>query len=303
MRTVIETSLPTNEITTSLLGTPVFVNSGIIKAVSPGGEKISVGRIDYEEFDEENSQYVFSPFWDIIDGLSSKVFQGIPGIKAELRLAHYYRVNYTPVFITERTPSKNREDLWELLDDVGLDYYDRFEWLLRTNTRCANDNLIVERLRSGVRTFHYSKGIHTSDIQYGDTVIVSDFTQLATTAPKLIKTVLELLYAGTNICDESGEVVITAKERTVAILLLSAQAELMATNRRETQSVGIKKAKAQGKYIGRKPIEVNALVMKEVVTQLDDKIISVPMAMKRLGLTSRSTFYRKLKAFNAKVAG
>ena len=56
-----------------------------------------------------------------------------------------YRVNMMPYFISERTPSEKREDLWELLEEVGLDYYDRFEWLLRTNMRCGTDNLIVER--------------------------------------------------------------------------------------------------------------------------------------------------------------
>ena len=63
----------------------------------------------------------------------------------DLRLEKYYRVNYIPTSIAERTPSENREDLWELLESVGLDYYDRFEWLLRTTMRAANDNLIVER--------------------------------------------------------------------------------------------------------------------------------------------------------------
>lgn len=28
---------------------------------------------------------------------------------------------------------------------VGLDYYDRLEWLIRTDLRAAIDNLIVER--------------------------------------------------------------------------------------------------------------------------------------------------------------
>ena len=79
--------------------------------------------------------------------MPANVFAGIPGIKMEKRLSSYYRVNYEPVFITERTPSKNREDLWELLESVGLDYYDRLEWLIRTPMRAANDNLIVERMR------------------------------------------------------------------------------------------------------------------------------------------------------------
>ena len=93
----------------------------------------------------KNFNYIISPLWDIIDVLSPKVFQGIPGIDMELRLEHYYRVNYVPVFITERTPGESREDLWELLESVGLDYYDRLEWLIRTNLRAAIDNLIVEK--------------------------------------------------------------------------------------------------------------------------------------------------------------
>ena len=116
---------PKNKITTPLTGTPYYVNSGIIKAVMKSGEKISVAQIDYQEFDEENFQYVIIPYWDIIDGLPASVFQGLPGIDMELRLDHYYRVNYIPVFITERTPSENREDLWEILETVGLDYLSR----------------------------------------------------------------------------------------------------------------------------------------------------------------------------------
>lgn len=111
-----------NEYTTPIKEVPIYRNSGIIKAVTKENEKIQVGRITYEEFENEEFQYIISPFWPIIDTLSTRVFQGIPGIDMDLRLDHYYRVNYVPVFITERTPGSSREDLWELLDSVGLDY-------------------------------------------------------------------------------------------------------------------------------------------------------------------------------------
>lgn len=75
-----------------------------------------------------------------------------------LRLEHYYRVNYVPVFMTERTPGESREDLWELLESVGLDYYDRLEWLIRTNLRAAIDNLIVERARDERKKRRFQKG-------------------------------------------------------------------------------------------------------------------------------------------------
>ena len=143
--------------TTPILEKPSYRNSGIIKAVTASGEKIQVARIDYESFENEEFQYIISPFWDIIDVLSPKVFQWIPGIDMELRLEHSYRVNYVPVFITERTPGESREDLWELLESVGLDYYDRLEWLIRTNLRAAIDNLIVERARDERKKRRFQK--------------------------------------------------------------------------------------------------------------------------------------------------
>lgn len=109
------------------------------------GNKYAVGRVDLERFDDQNFQYVFTPEWSVIDTLPSSIFQGIPGLDMSMRLERYYRVNMTPYFISERTPSESREDLWELLEAVGLDYYDRFEWLLRSDMRCGTDNLIVER--------------------------------------------------------------------------------------------------------------------------------------------------------------
>lgn len=134
-----------NKITTPLTGKIQYINSGIIKAVKSDGEKISVGKIEYQKFEDNSYQYIITPFWNVINLLPTNVFAGIPGIKMEKRLDQYYRVNYEPVFIKERTPPPNREDLWELMESVGLDYYDRLEWLIRTPMRAANDNLIVER--------------------------------------------------------------------------------------------------------------------------------------------------------------
>ena len=89
MRAVVRDWQPRNRITTPLAGTPSYVNSGIIKAVMKSGEKISVAQIDYQEFDEENFQYVISPYWESVDGLPASVFQGILGIDMDLRLEMY----------------------------------------------------------------------------------------------------------------------------------------------------------------------------------------------------------------------
>ncbi|MBO4357950.1 MAG: hypothetical protein J5813_07290 [Candidatus Methanomethylophilaceae archaeon] len=70
---------------------------------------------------------------------------GIPGLNLELRREKYIRRNMEPVFMTERSPSRNRVDVWDLMKDVGLDHYDRLEWLIRTDTRYTGDDLYVIR--------------------------------------------------------------------------------------------------------------------------------------------------------------
>ena len=137
MRPVTHDYQSLNEYTLPLQGKPYYRSSGIIYAVDRSGNKYAVGRVDLERFDDQNFQYVFTPEWSVIDTLPSSIFQGIPGLDMSMRLERYYRVNMTPYFISERTPSESREDLWELLEAVGLDYYDRFEWLLRTDMRCG----------------------------------------------------------------------------------------------------------------------------------------------------------------------
>ena len=166
-----------NEYTNPLSGKPYYRNSGIIYAVDRSGDKYAVSRVDFERFDEQNFQYIFSPEWSVIDTLPASIFQGIPGLDMSFRLERYYRVNMTPYFISERTPSEGREDLWELLDEVGLDYYDRFEWLLRSNMRCGTDNLIVERAEAPRRIIFESIDLLPANLQPSDCVSIKGIIQ------------------------------------------------------------------------------------------------------------------------------
>ena len=285
---------PINRITTPLAGVPTYVNSGIIKAVMKSGEKISVAQIDYQEFDEENFQYVISPYWEIVDGLPASVFQGIPGIDMDLRLKDYYRVNYIPTFIAERTPSESREDLWELLESVDLDYYDRFEWLLRTNMRAANDNLIVERRRIEETVGQFTSGI-ISGLQYGDKVIVESMESIADTTAGLIDGMFNIVTSGIDVVTESGQVLVDAMTRAAMIPYMVAQRIMSRRERISHQQAGIEQAKKDGKYAGRKPTPVDENVLRQVAKELDEGIITVEEAMKRTKINSRSTFYRKLR--------
>lgn len=297
MRSVISNWQPKNKITTPLVGSPSYVNSGIIKAVMKSGEKISVAQIDYQEFDEENFQYVIKPFWEIIDGLPTSVFQGIPGIDMELRLEQYYRVNYIPTFIMERTPSENREDLWELLESVGLDYYDRFEWLLRTTMRSANDNLIVERKRMKKTIERYEQyTCKTLEmLQYGDQIIVDSMESISNTSAAFTEGMFTVVMNGIDIINQSGEVLVDTMTRAAMVPFMITHRILAKREHASNRRVGIEQAKKDGKYTGRKPIEVDEKVLRQVYQELKNNLITLEEAMKRTKISSKSTFYRKIR--------
>lgn len=138
MRAVVRDWQPRNRITTPLAGTPSYVNSGIIKAVMKSGEKISVAQIDYQEFDEENFQYVISPYWEIVDGLPASVFQGIPGIDMDLRLEKYYRVNYIPTFIEREHHLKIKKIYGRFLNQLA--------WIIMADLNGCSEQQCVRQM-------------------------------------------------------------------------------------------------------------------------------------------------------------
>lgn len=61
------------------------------------------------------------------------------------------------------------------------------------------------------------------------------------------------------------------------------------------QEAGIEQAKKDGKYTGRKRIAVDSKLLQQIASDFDARKISEAEAMKRLGISSRSTFYRRLR--------
>ncbi|MBQ8637787.1 MAG: recombinase family protein [Lachnospiraceae bacterium] len=284
-----------NIYTTPLDGIPYNRSSGIIYAVDQHGCRYAVGQVDLERFDEQNFQYIFSPEWSVIDALPASIFQGIPGLDMSLRLERYYRVNMTPHFILERTPGEGREDLWELLEAVGLDYYDRFEWLLRTDMRCGTDQLIVERAVEP-RCFVIGEGcLLPDDLQPGDRVEMKSMREMADTNRQLRLLLMQVLRSGAQIWDQSEERKLSKEECSILLKLLLVQGELEGRHNREQRAEGIERAKQEGKYTGRKRIAVDWNLLRQVSEEFEQKKVTEEEAMKRTGISSRSTFYRRLK--------
>ena len=63
----------------------------------------------------------------------------------------------------------------------------------------------------------------------------------------------------------------------------------------ENRRTGIEKAKKSGRYTGRKPIEVDKEILRQVNWERKEGMISIEEAMRRTKIKSKSTFYRKIR--------
>ncbi len=287
----------TSEYTRPLVGTPYYRNVGIIKVYDRYNRKYNVGEIIFERFDDQNYQYIIKPYWQFIDHIPNGLFQGIPGIDMDLRREFYYRVNMTPAFISMRTPSRSRENVRELMRSVGLDYYDRFEWLLRSEMRCGDDNLLVVRKPSDNQRISDWNQIRNRHLHSDDIVELDRLCGIQSSNAKLIEDMFSLLQSGAQIYVASEDRYIDNGERRAMLYLLRNMLECVDQNKRIRREEGIEKAKRNGRYTGRKPIEVDERLLKQTAIAFLNNSISEKEAMDKLNINSRSTFYRKIKKF------
>ena len=121
---------------------------------------------------------------------------------------------------------------------MDLDYYDRFEWLLRTKMRAANDNLIVERRRTNKTVVHFTSDI-IANLQYGDKVIVESMETIADTTAELTDVMFNIVTSGIDVVAENGEVLVDAMARADMIPYIVAQRIMSHRERLSHQQAGI----------------------------------------------------------------
>lgn len=290
--------MDTKEYTTPLSGTPYFRSVGIIKAIDKMNYQYNIGEVSYERFDDQNFQYVFQPYWKLIEYLSEDVFDGIPGIDTSIKRERYYRVNMTPSFISKRTPSESREDVRELLEEVGLDYYDRFEWLLRTDKRCGDDNLFVVRKRIEPVEFDCVNDEMMNQIQPGDRIVLANLSDIAAKRSQFASTLFRLMQSGATIHIKEDNIILSIDNCDPLYILerlMRYEKEYMV----RMQKIGIEKAKSEGKYRGRQRIVVDEFVFKDIVVQFERGLLTEKQAIEYCGI-SRSTFYRRMREYKNK---
>ena len=240
-----------------------------------------IARIEYTERADESFTYVFKPFYDVIDLLSPPVFQGIPGLDLDLKKPKYVRENIIPVFISERAPNKNREDLWQLLESVDMKYLNQLEWLIRTKLRYSGDRLYVKRFTAG----DVKQCIELSEPE--------EHERAKTVCKKILKAICyghDVKASGYSIDDSN-------RKAFYSLLISLYRTEIDYPKKKRLE--GIKKSAAEGNYHGRQRIQIDEIKIAEIFDGFRRGKISELKALEILGI-SRSTFYRRLKERDAK---
>ena len=284
----------TSEYTRPLTGKPYYRNAGIIKVYDRNNNRYSVGEIVFERYDDQNYQYIIKPYWNLIKSIPNGIFQGIPGIDMDLRYDTYYRVNMTPEIISMRTPSESRENVRQLMASVGLDYYDRFEWLLRSESKCGDDNLMIVRKYDRTNKALSISEINDINLSPEDTLNIHSLNELSSGRSSIVKYVYQILQSGVRVYITSENRFLEENERVIMLYLLSNMLEGINNANMSNRKKGRELAKKSGRYTGRKPIEVNEKLLRSVSKDLRTHLISEEEALQQLAL-SRATFERKLK--------
>ena len=253
-----------------------YYSRGLIVVKDKFNISYLLSKIEYFYNEDETFKYVFTPSYSTISLLKSDIFQGLPGLNLDIKKEKYERINRVPVFISERVPNKNREDYYELLKEVNMEYMDPIEYLIRVKGQYFGDPYFV--------------------IAYKDKEKIDlDNLKGKYTNTELIKIILDNIAIGNDII--FNDTLINDDNRKLIYDILIKLYKRSVTYKKEKQLEGISLAKINGKYKGRKRIEIDVINFLNYLNKINNKEITVKEACKNLGITI-DKFYREKKRIN-----
>ena len=131
-------------------------------------------------------------------------------------------------------------------------------------------------------------------VRVGDIVIVESISRIARNTRDLLSIISELTEKGVEFVSLKESIDTTTPQGRFMLTVFGALAELERENILERQREGIEIAKAEGKYKGRKPVEVDTELFKTVCKRWRTGEITATAAMNEVGLKP-NTFYRRVK--------
>ncbi len=133
-----------------------------------------------------------------------------------------------------------------------------------------------------------------SYVRAGDVVIVESISRIARNTRDLLSIVSELTEKGVEFVSLKESIDTTTPQGRFVLTVFGALAELERESILERQREGIEIAKSQGKYKGRKPVNIDTEKFKSVCSSWRAGEITATAAMKEVGLKP-NTFYRRVK--------
>jgi len=128
----------------------------------------------------------------------------------------------------------------------------------------------------------------------GDTIICSDISRVARHTKDLLNIVEELKRKDVAFVSLKEAIDTNTPQGQFMLTVFAAMAQLERDNILQRQAEGIAIAKAQGKYKGRKPVDINEEQFKTVCKRWRAGEITATAAMSEIGLKP-NTFYRRVK--------
>lgn len=136
-----------------------------------------------------------------------------------------------------------------------------------------------------------------SFVRSGDIVIVESISRIARNTRDLLSIVSELTENGIEFVSLKENIDTTTPQGRFMLTVFGALAELERENILERQREGIEIAKNEGKYKGRKPVEIDEVRFKALCKRWRNGEITARAAMNEIGLKP-NTFYRRVKEMN-----
>lgn len=133
-------------------------------------------------------------------------------------------------------------------------------------------------------------------VRAGDTVVVESYSRLARSTKDLLNLIDTLAEKDVNFISQKEKIDTSTPQGRLMLTIFAGLAQFERECTLERQREGIAIAKSEGKYKGRKPIQVDEEKFKEVYDRWKAGKIKAVEAMIELEL-SKPTFYRKVKLF------
>ena len=135
-----------------------------------------------------------------------------------------------------------------------------------------------------------------SFVREGDQVIVESISRFARSTKDLLELMEILKSKGVGFVSQKEAIDTSTPTGQFMLTVFGALAQLERENILQRQKEGIAIAKEEGKYKGRKPIDVDPTMWRRHYTLWRGGQITATECMKRLNLT-RTTFYKKVSEY------